>query len=231
MKLRRIPAGEFMMGSPESEPRRRDHERQRRVVIARPFYIATTEVTQSQWKAVMHTQPWSRRPYVREGENYPATYVSWNDAVAFCRKLSRLEQRTYRLPSEAEWEYACRAGTTTAFSYGADPEQLVAYGWIGSNTFDIGRRYAHRVARKKPNPWGLYDMHGNHWEWCSDWYSEPTADQDIVLGGPPLGKRRVIRGGSWHGLAALCRSASRFNRAPTAQLNDLGFRVVLEVQD
>jgi sulfatase modifying factor 1 len=231
MKLKLIPAGEFRMGSPKSEPHRRDHELQRLVTISRPFYLATTEVTQEQWKKVMGTEPWSERPYVREGNDYAASCISWTDATEFCRKLGSQEGRTYRLPTEAEWEYACRAGTKTAFSYGSDATKMTEYGWIGSNSFDIGQRYAHRVAQKKPNPFGLHDMHGNNWEWCSDWYSEPTSETTIEPGGPATGQKRVIRGGSWHGLAKLCRSASRFKRGPTSQLNDLGFRVALETKD
>jgi len=217
MKLNRLPAGKFQMGSPPSEAKRRTDENQREVIIEHAFFMATTEVTQKQWTQLMETKPWSKGIYVGKRDDCAATFVSWEDANEFCRKLSFKEDRTYRLPTEAEWEFACRAGTETAFSFGGTDTSMKDFGWYGANTFDIGNRYAHPVAQKKPNAFGLFDMHGNNWEWCADKYREVT------------GEKRVIRGGSWHGLASLCRSASRFKRNPDIRLNDLGFRVVLEI--
>lgn len=231
MKLKLIPAGEFQMGSAETAIDRRSGETRRSIVLSQAFYLGTTEVTQGQWKHVMKTEPWLERVYSRAGQEFAATCISWEDANQFCQKLSILEGKTYRLPTEAEWEYACRANTSTSFSFGNDATDMPEYGWVGSNSFDIGERYAHRVARKKPNPWGLHDMHGNNWEWCADLYGIPSAKPASDPKGPDIGTRRVIRGGSWHGLATLCRSASRFKRAPEAKLNDLGFRVVLEDLD
>ena len=130
MKFNKIPAGIFMMGSPEGEEGRRDRETQHKVTIGTAFYMQTTEVTQGQWKAVMGTEPWKGQEfskYVKEGPNYAATYVSWNDAVAYCKKLSDQESKTYRLPTEAEWEYACRAGTQTRWSFGNDEKVLGDY--------------------------------------------------------------------------------------------------------
>ena len=230
-----IPPGEFLLGSPKTEERRRDHEQQRRVVISRPFYMATTEVTQQQWHSIMETTPWKGKRFVREDDDYAATYVNWKDATKFCRRFSEQDSQTYRLPTEAEWEYACRAGTNTAYSFGDDASLMSEHGWIGNNTFDVDRKYAQLVGRKKPNPFGLYDMHGNNWEWCADWYSEPDAEivsEKAIVDprGPKDGTQRVIRGGSWHGLATLCRSASRFKRRPEMGGNDVGFRIVLAVE-
>jgi formylglycine-generating enzyme len=120
MKLNKIPAGSFMMGSPEDETDREDNEHQHKVTISKAFYMQTTEVPQGKWKAVMGTEPWKGQTFVKEGPDYAATYVSWDDAVAYCKKLSAKEGKTYRLPTEAEWEYACRAGTQTTWSFGND---------------------------------------------------------------------------------------------------------------
>lgn len=232
MKLKRVAAGQFAMGSPASEERRRSDETQRKVVISRPFFMATTEVTQSQWFALMKTKPWADKRFIRQGDQYAATFISWTAAVEFCRKLSKKEGKRYRLPTEAEWEYACRAGTTTRFSFGDNADQLSDYGWYGKNAFDLGDRFAHQVAERKPNAWGLYDLHGNNWEWCSNWYGKLSPAEAALVHrdphGPETGTRRVIKGGSWHGLPGLCRSACRFSRPPDIVLNDLGFRIVLE---
>jgi WD40 repeat protein/formylglycine-generating enzyme required for sulfatase activity len=172
MTLNKIPAGTFVMGSPEDEEGRKDDEYQHKVTITKPFYMQSTEVTQGQWKEVMGTEPWKGKQYVKEGSNNAATYVSWNDAVAFCKKLSEREGKTYCLPTEAEWEHACRAGTETRWSFGDDEKALGDYAWYKENAGDIGEKYAHRVGRKKPNRFGLHDMHGNIWEWCHDFYGE-----------------------------------------------------------
>ena len=165
MVLFPIPAGEFPMGSPETEKELhivpRQHEVQHQVTLTKPFLLGVHEVTQGQWQAVMGTTPWKGEPYVKEGDDYPATYVNWQDAVEFCRKLSKKEGLEYRLPTDAEWEYACRAGTTTAYSFGDDASELGEYAWYRENVQDAGQEYAHTVGQKKPNPWGLYDMHGN----------------------------------------------------------------------
>ncbi|MFO7906361.1 MAG: formylglycine-generating enzyme family protein [Pirellulaceae bacterium] len=230
MTLKLVPAGEFMMGSPEDELHRGEDEGpQHRVRITQPFYLGETEVTQGQWEAVMDTQPWQGELYAEEGSDYPANYISWEDAVAFCERLSEKEGRTYRLPTEAEWEYACRAGTDTAYTFGDDPSELGEYAWFKDNVDAVGEEYAHEVGRKRANDFGLYDMHGNVWEWCADWYDSdyyggsPTEDPS----GPTSGSGRVSRGGSWSTDAGHCRSARRSRYSPGYRFITRGFRVAL----
>jgi len=194
------------------------------VTLTRSFHLGRTEVTQGQWKAVMGTTPWKGKEFVKEGDDYAATYVSWEDAVEFCRKLSAKEGVEYRLPTEAEWEYACRAGTTTAWSFGDDESQLGEYAWYETNAVYVGEIYAHIVGQKKPNPWGLYDMHGNVDEWCQDWVGEyPSGDVTDPMG-PPQGEGRVLRGGSFNFYATSLRSANRPNYHPAYRSFLNGFR-------
>ena len=234
MELIEIPAGKFTMGSPRGE-----NGPQVAVTLTKPFWIGKTEVTQGQWKKVMGTAPWEDMSNTKTGEFFAATYVNWDAATAFCQTLTDLERKagklpageSYRLPTEAQWEYACRAGTTTAFSFGEDESKLGEYAWFRGNAFHAGEKYAHKVGMKKPNPWGLYDMHGNVWEWCSDGY-------EIILPGLPggadpvrsrfrLGDSRVIRGGSWGYDLDCCWSACRTGTDPSAAFDarDVGFRV------
>ena len=224
MVLVPIPAGEVMMGSPESEADRQDNETQHRVTLTKSCHLSVTEVTQGQWKAVMGTTPWKGKRFVKEGDDLPATYVSWNDAVEFCSKLSEKEGVEYRLPTEAEWEYACRAGTTTMYSFGDDAADAGEYGWYHKNAFKVGETYAHIVGQKKPNSWGLYDMHGNVDEWCQDWYGEyPSGDVTDPMG-PTQGKGRVLRGGSFVVNASSLRSANRGLYRPVTRSYLSGFR-------
>jgi sulfatase modifying factor 1 len=231
MKLKEIPAGTFLMGSPSDETGREDNETQHPVTISKAFYMQTTEVTQGQWKAVMGTEPWKGEQYVKEGPNYPATYVSWNDAIAYCKKLSEKEGKTYRLPTEAEWEYACRAGTKTAWSFGDDEKALGDYAWYRENAYDIDERYAHQVELKKPNAFGLYDMHGNVWEWCHDYFEEDyykqSPEQDPR--GLASGSFRVFRGGSWYYDSRGTRSAFRLRGGAGYRNRFNGFRLVREL--
>jgi len=229
MKLVLIPAGTFTMGSPASEKDRNDDETQHQVTLTKPFHMGRTEVTQGQWKKVMRTEPWKGEEYVEEGDDYPAVLVSWNDAVEFCKKLSAMEGKVYRLPTEAEWEYACRGGTKTAFSFGDDEAELGKYAWFYGNADDIDENYAHRVAQKLPNPFGFYDMHGNVWEWCSDWYGAYPSTALTDPRGPCSGSFRVLRGGSWCNEPYLVRCASRLDRPPEYRgYGSVGFRLVLE---
>jgi formylglycine-generating enzyme required for sulfatase activity len=228
MRFVLIPAGEFVMGSPDGDKDVADDERaQHRVRITKPFYLGVHEVTQGQYEAVMGSCPWSGQPAVKEGADYPATYVSWEDAAAFCEKLSAKEGRTYRLPTEAEWEYACRAGSTARFFFGDDPWALENHAWYYGNAEVAGELYAHAVGRKKPNGWGLHDLHGNVWEWCSDQWCEDyykTSPVDDPTG-PSSGDVRVVRGGSWGSSAWFARSARRFRVFPDFRDYFLGFRV------
>ena len=215
-----IPAGSFMMGSPDGEGNDEEHPRHR-VEITRPFYLQTTEVTQGQWKAVMG----SNLSYFDScGDDCPVERVSWEDAQEFIRRLNRMEGREiYRLPTEAEWEYACRAGSSSAYCFGDDEDRLGEYAWYRANS----GYETHSVKGKRPNAWGLYDMHGNVWEWCQDWYGEdyysrsPRRDPR----GPSSGEERVIRGGSWCNSAGGLRSAYRNRNAPDLRNRYMGFRV------
>jgi formylglycine-generating enzyme required for sulfatase activity len=227
MLLVPIPAGEFQMGSSDADSYARNGQKPQHLVkISKPFYLAVHEVTQQQYEKVMGTRPWQGKNYVKKGPDYPAVYVSHDDAVEFCRRLSKQEGVEYRLPTEAEWEYACRAGTTTAYSFGDDASKLGQYAWYDENAWDIGEEYAHRVGQKQPNRWGLYDMHGNVWEWCQDWYG-PYGSEKVVSDplGPAQGYGRVLRGGSFNGLSSLIRSAFRLNGPqPDYRFIHLGFR-------
>ncbi|MEE3371247.1 MAG: formylglycine-generating enzyme family protein [Planctomycetota bacterium] len=166
-----IPAGEFSMGSPEIEKELyivpRQHEVQHRVTLTKPFLLGVHEVTHGQWQAVMGTTLWKGKRSVKEGDDHPATYVDWQDAVEFCRQLSEEEGLEYRLPTDAAGEYACRAGTTTPYSFGDDASELDEYSWYRENSQDVRQEYVHTVVQKLPNAWGLYDMHGNVFEWCT----------------------------------------------------------------
>ena len=227
MTLVLIPAGEFMMGSPDGEEGHDYVEQQHPVRITKPFYLQTTEVTQRQWYAVTGTKPWSGKPSAVEGPDVAATYVSWEDAAEFCHKLSEKESVTYRLPTEAKWEYACRAGAMTAYCFGDDASLLGEYAWFEKNAHKAGESYAHQVGLKKANAFGLYDMHGNVWEWCQDWYGDydtrDSARDDPV--GPSSSSFRVFRGGCWGSMARRCRAAFRFWVQPERRIHYLGFRV------
>ena len=231
MKLKLIPAGEFLMGSRDREEGHQDDEGpQHKVRITKPFYMGVTEVTQGQWVSVMGTKPWTGKDYLKEGNDYPAVYVSWDEAVEYCEKMSTKENKSYRLPTEAEWEYACRGGTNTAYSFGSSSGSLKDYAWFDANTLDIGEKFAHTVGTKKANAFGLHDMHGNVYEWCSDLYdasaygsrSGTTADPVSSSGS----EYRVLRGGSWNDSSRDPRSAYRCRNQPDDRYYNLGFRVV-----
>ncbi len=234
MDFRLIPAGTFVMGSPQTEPDRKADESPHPVTLSKPFYLQVTEVTLGQWRAVMGRAFFFRR---KGDPDSPVTRVSWHDAVDFVSELNRMRLGTYRLPSEAEWEYACRAGSRTAFSWGDGAECSRAM--FDNNTLRSGKcaGYAkerdlpvHSPAPVKsfaPNAWGLYDMHGNVWEWCQDWYGEYPASQALDPAGPPSGNEKVRRGGSWFGESPLGRSANRNYGHPASRYQTTGFRLVL----
>ncbi len=223
MELCRIDPGEFVMGSAESEKGREDDESpQRTVRITRAFYLGGTEVTQAQWADVMETRPWEDNKNIEKGETLPAVLIRWSDAVQFCRKLSEREGKTYRLPTEAEWEYACRAGAATEFYWGVgfDPE----FAWSSKNAKGL-----QPVATRWPNARGLFDMGGNVWEWCRDWHGPYDADGGEDPVGPASGERRVIRSGSYSNSMWDCRSGERGAVPPDVSFGASGFRVLLEI--
>jgi formylglycine-generating enzyme required for sulfatase activity len=225
MRLVLIPAGDYLMGSPASDSDARDDEKpQHPVRITRPFYLGATEVTQGQYRLVTGQNP----SYFKGSDELPVENVSWDDAVAFCDKLNEkerasLEGYTYRLPTEAEWEDACRARSTTRYSFGNDAASLGDYAWYDGNSGSE----THPVGQKRPNAYDLHDMHGNVWEWCQDWYDKdyygrsPRSDPP----GPPGAAFRVRRGGSWSRDPAIARSAYRNGRTPEDRNFDFGFRV------
>ncbi len=232
MKLVYIKDGSFQMGSRLSRDEMPPHQ----VKITRSFYLGAYEVRQAEWTKVMGTAPW--KGMVREGPDFPATYISWDDATKFCTTLTTAERdagrlaanKSYRLSTEAEWEYACRAETQTEYSFGDDKSQLGEYAWYDGNTRNR-EEYAHAVGTRKANPWGLYDMHGNVYEWCSDlldnFYYEKSPVEDPQ--GPTDRLFRVLRGGSWDLLPAHCRSARRYGQPPSTRHWSVGFRVLREL--
>lgn len=246
-----IPPGVFTMGfSPDGHVKYVD-QMPHSVQISRPFYLSRTEVTQNQWYELMRFAPWDEQEYVYTGESFPASFVSYIDAVEFCNRLSlktglnpyyhisgkSIEitgSNGFRLPTEAEWEYACRAGSESEWQFQNENGPLDKYAWFNKNAYNAGEPYPHRVAQKSANAFGLYDMHGNVWEWCFDWYgpyaqnaeSDPTGRKD-----PDDVHRRVIRGGSYSSDAISCRSFNRSSLRQVAQTAGVGFRVARNVDD
>jgi len=208
MKLVLIPAGKFIMGEEKDL-----HE----VTLSKPLYMGVTEVTQAQYQAIMGTNPSKFK-----GETNPVETVSWNDATEFCKKLSEKTRRAVRLPTEAEWEYACRAGSRTRFCFGDAEQGLGDYAAIRDQK-------THPVGQKKPNAWGLYDMHGNVWEWCADWYGDYPKGAATDPQGAASGSQRVLRGGSWNSDPGDCRAALRDRLYPGNRYYDFGFRVVVSL--
>jgi formylglycine-generating enzyme required for sulfatase activity len=217
MEFVRIAAGTFKMGSPQDDEGRSDDESQHRVNLTKPFHMATTPVTQAQWAALMGSNPSHFK-----GDDLPVEQVSWDDATLFCEKLSRTEGKKYRLPTEAEWEYACRAGTQGDYG-GTGSFDQVGWHWANSN------KQTQPVGQKKPNAWGLFDMHGNVHEFCSDRYGRYPR-QDLIEDpiGDSTNSLRVMRGGSWEYLPDGCRAAYRGSILPDKQDFSVGFRVCLE---
>jgi formylglycine-generating enzyme required for sulfatase activity len=222
----------FTMGTPGAT----DDEAPVKVVLTKGFWMGETEVTQGQWKTVLGTEPWKNQVLIKDGANYPAVNISHgldadgeferDSAMEFCQKLSTKEAKVFRLPTEAEWEYACRCGTATKYSFGDNESVLTEYCWYAKNTLHINNKHPHRVGLKKPNSFGLHDMHGNVWEWCSDWYGEKLIGGRDTAGNL-RGEFRVLRGGGWGSSAVSCRSAFRNRVVPSDRLNMVGFRLVL----
>ncbi len=239
MTLMLIPTGEFLMGAPDSDGDAKPEEKpQHRVRITRPFYLSACPVTQAEYQRVMGNNPssfsvngkYATKVVGQDTSRHPVDTVSWDDAVQFCQKLStmpeeRIAGRVYRLPREAEWEYACRAGTTTRWSCGDEKAGLFSHAWLKGNCAGT----THPVGQKKPNPWGLYDMHGNIWQWCLDWYNQDYYKQTPLVdpNGPPGGTSHVMRGAPYDYPASTCRSSYRIGYAPRYSRYSFGFRVAV----
>ncbi len=216
-----IPPGTFVMGSLPGEPVRLENETPHRVTLTKGFYLGVHPVTQAQWRAVMGNNP-SRV----KAANHPVEMVSWDSCVVFCKKLRQLTGKRFRLPTEAEWEYACRAGTTTAYHSGNGLEALRQVGWCSYDEVPGSAGMTQPVGLLQPNAWGLWDMHGNVWEWCRDWYAPYEGDAIDPIG-PCFGTARVLRGGSWYYGPNDCRSARRVRKEPATRYADIGCRILL----
>ncbi len=224
-----IKAGSFMMGSNEYENRQPIHK----ITIDYDFYISKYQVTMKEYLEFVNSTNsnhpiWIETDYHFKDQNFnndaPIMGVSWKNAKAYCKWRSKKEEKTYRLPTEAEWEYACRAGSTTKWSFGDDDSKLEEYAWYSKNS----NGKAHPVGDKKPNPWGLYDMHGNVWEWCED---DGSDNYDTTPRGGSANKsnnsgEKVLRGGSWVNPAYGAHSSFRFKFNPSFRINDVGFRLL-----
>ena len=224
-----IEPGSFMMGSPRTEKGRREVESPHHVTLSRGFWMGETEISQAQWQAVMNEEfwthaPWADRDYVNNGPDYPAVYVSWQEVQEFIVRLNAMLDRQFRLPYEAEWEYACRAGSQTPLGLTTKKQTLEDFAWFAGNVEE--GNYAAMVGSKQPNAWGLYDMQGNVWEWCQDGFApfDNTSKTDPIVGF--TGNGRVIRGGYFGSQKADCRAASRRSYSPQHSFSGLGFRLV-----
>ena len=247
LTLMLIPAGEFMMGALENKPDSRDDERPQHLVKVPQFFMGRYPVTQAQWRIVAGYKPVKRElksdPSHFKGDGLPVESISWNDAQEFCKRLSEKSEKIYRLPSEAEWEYACRAETKTAYHFGykittelanysgqvvtADEQVVTVGGQVVTANGGVGQTTP--VGLYPANRWGLYDMHGNVWEWCEDEFHEShqnmPKDGSAWVEGERSNITRVLRGGSWNRLPEDCRSVSRINDFPNDYFNVIGFRV------
>jgi formylglycine-generating enzyme required for sulfatase activity len=247
------PAGFFQMGTaptgapggadggnpdevnPDGAPAR-EEIRPAKVFLTRGYWLGKFEVTQAQWRQVMKTEPWKNQPQVEEGDEFPATHIGWKEAMEFCARLTKREREAgrlpkdweYTLPTEAQWERACRARSETIFCCGDNEQSLHDYAWFAASVGE--ESFAHRVGQKKPNAWGLHDMHGNVWEWCKDLHADPLPggrDPEVKTSNEPA--VRMNRGGSWGNAASSCRSALRSRNLTTTRNEFLGFRAALSV--
>lgn len=220
-----IQPGTFIMGSPSDEVGRHPDEGPiHKVTITKPFYFGKYEVTQQQWETLMEENP----SLFKGNPNHPVERITWNEAQAFIAKINNLGIGTFRLPTEAEWEHACRAGTQTRYWWGDDPAYQEVYqtSWFNPITHAQTRT----VGGKKPNPNGLYDITGNVWEWCQDWKAPYTEEDQVDPKGPADGKLKVFRGSSWYDEPDMHRSANRHGHAPDERYSTIGFRLVLEAK-
>ena len=245
LKLTLIPAGKFMMGGRLSpaEVAQRFHRYgareayytgehpQREVTISKPFYMGVWEVTRPQWSAVMGSRPWEGKKCDRPNTGNIANHISWDDASKFCIVLSKKTGKAVVLPTEAQWEYACRAKSKGAYCFGDDESKLGVYAWYAANTLVRDEPYPHAAGQKMSNRWGLYDMHGNAAEWCRDWYAEKfyANANNIDPENTTETKHRAVRGGHWGLYPDSCRAAYRFKHLPADRKCSYGFRVVVAI--
>lgn len=246
MEFAWCPPGSFLMGSPPTETGRHESETQHQVDITKGYWLGVHEVTQAQWSAVVGDNPSKFRGY-----DLPVESVSWFDAQKFCEELRKKVGIEARLPTEAEWEYACRAGNKSVYGYGDDASGLENYAWFADNSgvkkidslkelqkcnhdFNEYLKILSNngcktcsIAKKKPNNWGFYDLHGNVGEWCSDWYEVLPGGKETDPTGPPIGSVKIIRSACWSGCGQHLRSAARFATDPEKRSNDLGFRLAV----
>lgn len=225
MQFALIPAGTFTMGSPGTEKGRGDDEIPRKITFAKGLYVGVHTVTQEQWQSIMGNNP----SHFKGEKNLPVEHVSWSDCREFCKKLRGKDNKPYRLPTEAEWEYACRAGTTTPYHFGATlaSEQANYNGTFvyGNGKPGVNRAKTTPVGSFPANAWGLHDTHGNVWQWCSDWHGGYARNDQIDPQGPKTGTNRVQRGGSWGSHPIFCRAANRNFSDPDQRTEFVGFRV------
>jgi formylglycine-generating enzyme required for sulfatase activity len=237
MEFVKIPAGEFIMGSPKDELNRNKGEVQHRVKVSKGFYLQSTEVTNRQYRQFKrdhNAKDYNSKSLNDDGQ--PVVHVSWDDAIAFAKWLSKKEGVTYRLPTESEWEYSCRAGSRGRFYFGEDDASLHKYvnyadknssfSW-SDKAHDDGYAVSAPVGSFSANPWGLYDMSGNVWEWCSDWSGKYPTGTVTDPSGPRSGSCRVIRGGSWVIFSGYCRSARRQGGYQSVRQYNRGFRLLM----
>jgi formylglycine-generating enzyme required for sulfatase activity len=233
-----LPPGTFEMGLPITETSRSADEANygtHTVTLTQGYYMAIHETTQEPYQKITGEAPWKGQEDVREGADYPANYVSWDDAKLFIERLNYTERAAgtlpsgweYCLPTEAQWEYAARAGTQTQYSFGDDASQLGKYAWFRGNAWDVGEQYVHLIGKKLPNKWGLYDMAGNISEWTADWYGDYPEGPVTNPTGSIGGSARVIRGGSIGGNWRVCLPAFRSRGSSGDLRNILGFRLAL----
>jgi len=235
-----IPKGASLMGTPKGQPGKGKDELQHKVILEKPFYMQVTEVTVKQWRAIMGKRFFGKK---KGGDEMPVVKVSWQDTASFIKKLNELNEGTYRLPTEAEWEYACRAGSETAYSWGNDIDCSKAS--YSNNTLKSDKCVSYAKGRGiksdqpapvksyAPNAFGLYDMNGNVWEWCQDWYAPYDGGKEMNPTGPELGSDKVDkvrRGGSWYGVGQSCRCGNRNFSHFANRYQTTGFRLVKEVE-
>jgi len=234
MKFVLLPGGSFYMGNPSANPDSLNSEIRHLVTLTKDFWIASTEVTREEWQKVMGDEelhPGKPSPFTNDNPHYPVVCKSYYDVQNFLRRLGKLSPgNRFRLPTEAEWEYACRAGTSTNFSTGTHISDSFGNfnAKIPSAFAATGRYIGHPtpVGSYPPNPWGLYDMHGNVWEWVDDWFAPYSPNKTINPQGPPEGTLKLIRGGSWYFGADNARSCSRRTHEPGDWGYSIGFRIV-----